>query len=74
MLECLYGTGTSGSRFEPPAEAPKRVLKRNATWWLSRANVVEAQGESRGPDTAQNCSPYGHLLIAAELLICDGVD
>ena len=57
-----------------PMEAPKRVTKRNATPSLSRANAVEAQGVSRRRDTAQNCSPYGRLVIAADLPIYDGKD
>jgi hypothetical protein len=51
----------------PPVEGPKRVPKRNATSGLRRANVVEAQGESRGRDTAQDCSLRGQLVIAVDL-------
>ena len=65
-----------GSRFVPPVEAPKRVPRRSTTRWLSCANVVEAQGESPGRDTAQNCSSYayGQLLIAADLPVYDRQD
>jgi hypothetical protein len=38
---------------------------------LSRENVAEEQGESRGRDTAQNCSLFGRLLIVADLPVGD---
>jgi hypothetical protein len=63
-----------GSRFVPPVETPKRGPRRGETRRLSCANVVEAQGESRGWDTAQNCSRAGRLLIAVDLPVYEGWD
>lgn len=53
----------------PQVEAPKRVPRRSMTPLLSWANAAEAQGESRGPDTSQDCSPEGRLTVAADLPI-----
>jgi hypothetical protein len=38
----------SGSRFVPPLEAPKRVLRRSTTRCVSWANVVEVQVDLDG--------------------------